>query len=53
MQHVYGHAEEYLPEAEMSPTQQVSRQTSNSGTHGHGRGKWIHLKHLSVGKSLH
>ncbi len=24
MQHVYGHADEYLPEAEMSPTQQVN-----------------------------
>jgi hypothetical protein len=32
MQHVYGHADEYLSEAEMSPAQQVNCQADKLAT---------------------
>jgi hypothetical protein len=54
MQHVYGHAEEYLSEAEMSPAQRVNCQADKLATAAliaavEANG---HLKHLSIGKSL-
>ncbi len=54
MQHVYGHAEEYLLEAKMSQHngKLLGRQTSYCSTHCGSGSKWSYLKHLPVIKSL-
>jgi hypothetical protein len=54
MQHVYGHTDKYLLEAEMSPAQRVNCRADKLATAALiAAVKGIHLKHLPIGKSVH